>query len=305
MKSVCVKTNNNQIINYLLKEFENILLDETYISFNSFSHFQNIIIHHKNKNYSLFINKISNLLTKCVLNFYEKKIISDSINLNYFYFNGQEKNNILYNTLNLVNNSENYTTKFDLINNKIFEYLTNEHSLYITGFINFRLNTYHEYLNEKIDFVVNKFLIDKEYLEFVNILRLYINSESVKSTTTHLHLIYTNSNSIIINDNKEIISCNDNISKAKYISDISFSSNDLALNTLLNLLPQKITIHLTDNNVDEFINTLKLIFQDRIVICVDCDICNIYKCKNIITNRNAIRYLVCYFLKKFYIYFYL
>ena len=94
-------------------------------------------------------------------------------------------------------------------------------------------------------------------------------------------MIYKSKDSIIINDNKEIVSCNDNISKAKYISDISFSSNDLALNTLLNLLPQKITIHLIDGYQDEFINTLSLIFQDRIMICQDCDICKVYRYKKI------------------------
>ena len=120
-------------------------------------------------------------------------------------------------------------------------------------------------------------LIDKEYIEFVNILRLYINSESSSSNLEHLHLIYKNKDSIIIDDNKNIVSCNDNITKAKYISDITFSSNDLALNTLLNLLPHKITIHLVDGFQDEFIETLKLIFQDKITICEDCDICNMYR----------------------------
>lgn len=49
------------------------------------------------------------------------------------------------------------------------------------------------------------------------------------------------------------------------------------LNTLLTLLPQKIYIHLIDDYIDEFINTLKLIFEKRISYCHDCDICNIYK----------------------------
>ncbi len=64
---------------------------------------------------------------------------------------------------------------------------------------------------------------------------------------------------------------------AKFLSDISFSKNDYTLNTLLTLLPKKIYIHLIDDYIDEFINTLKLIFEKRISYCHDCDICNIYK----------------------------
>ena len=42
-------------------------------------------------------------------------------------------------------------------------------------------------------------------------------------------------------------------------------------------MPRKITIHLIDGYTDEFINTLKLIFQDKVQICEDCDICLFYK----------------------------
>ncbi len=74
---------------------------------------------------------------------------------------------------------------------------------------------------------------------------------------------------------------------AKYLSDISFSSNDYCLNTLLNLLPSKLHIHLVDNFEDEFITTLKLIFENRVYICNDCDICRVYRLtNNVIRNRN-------------------
>ncbi len=72
----------------------------------------------------------------------------------------------------------------------------------------------------------------------------------------------------------------DHIFEAKYLSDISFSSNDYALNTLLTLLPEKIYIHLIDSNEDEFINTLNLIFDNRVCLCRDCNICKIYKENN-------------------------
>lgn len=281
MKSLCIKTNNNKIIDYLLKEFENLNTPDTYITIKNFNHFKNIILHCKNDNCSIFINSVSNILTKAIIYFFEKNLLYNSINLNYFYFNSFEKNKIIDNTIEFLNNSENAQIKYDFINNSLFSYLKDNHSLYLKSFIDFRLPKYLDFIDEKIDFAVNKFLVDKEYLEFINILRLYIKSESTSSNIEHLHLIYKNKNSIIINDNKEIVSCNDNISKAKYISDISFSSNDLALNTLLNLLPQKITIHLIDGYTDEFINTLKLIFQDRVMICQDCDICKMYRYKKI------------------------
>jgi len=279
MKSLCIKTNNLDIINYLQKSFENINLEDTYISIEKFKHFNNIIIHYLGNSYTKYYNYLSNTITKAIINFFEETLIHDNINLNYFYFTSLEKKKILENTLNLLLEKDNYNMRYDYINNSVFNYLTTNHSFYLQGFINFKLKDYIDFLNNQIDIAVNKFIIDKEYVEFVNILKLYIKSESENSKIEHLHLIYKDKTSIIIDNNKNIVTCNDNIKKSKYISDISFSSNDFALNTLLNLLPKKLTIHLVNGYCDEFINTLKLIFNEQISICEDCDMCNLYKYK--------------------------
>lgn len=281
MKSLCIKTNNLNIINYLQKSFENINLENTYISIKKLKHFNNIIIHHIGNDYTKFNNYISNSLTKAIIEYCEEEIIYNNISLNYFYFNSYEKKKILENTINLLEEEKNSKLRYDYINNEIFKNLLFSHSIYLQGIINFKLNNYINFLNTQIDIAVNKFLIDKEYLEFVNILKLYIKSEAENSKIEHLHLIYKDKISIITDDNKNVISYNDNLRKAKYISDISFSSNDLALNTLLNLIPKSITIHLVDGYCDEFINTLKLIFQEKVNICEDCDICSVYKRKQI------------------------
>ena len=112
-------------------------------------------------------------------------------------------------------------------------------------------------------------------MEFVSLLKLYINSQT--STCNIVHLIYSNETSILLDEDKNIINMDSDFFKAKFLSDISFSSNDYALNTLLTLLPKKIYIHLIDNCIDEFIHTLSLIFESRVEICTDCDICKIYK----------------------------
>ena len=38
-----------------------------------------------------------------------------------------------------------------------------------------------------------------------------------------------------------------------------------------------------DMEIDDFIHTLQLIFEKRIIICTDCNICRIYK-----TGKNSI-----------------
>ena len=84
MKSLCVKTNNAEILNYLQKSFEKINLEETYISIKNFKHFNNIIIHYNGTEYTKFYTYISNTITKCIIKYYEEFLIYALISSNYF-----------------------------------------------------------------------------------------------------------------------------------------------------------------------------------------------------------------------------
>ena len=45
MKSLCIKTNNTNTLEYLLNEFKLLELNNIYFSQNEFKHYKNIIIH--------------------------------------------------------------------------------------------------------------------------------------------------------------------------------------------------------------------------------------------------------------------
>lgn len=286
MKSICIKSNNKYIIDYLLKDFSNINLDSTYLSNNSFKIYDNVIIHYLGNNIDSFYKILCDELTKCILFFYEKKLTKKIISYNYFYFNDIDSKQILDNCIDLFNFDESiYKEKYEAIYNALYSYLLEHHSIVLNGFVNFRLKDYKEILDYNVDICVSNFLIEKEYFEFINLLHLYVNSK--ESYANILHLIYVNKESILIDDNKNIVSTEDHIFDAKYLSDISFSSNDYCLNTLLNLLPERLNIHLVDNYEDEFINTLKLIFENRVHICNDCDICRVYRMtNNVVTTKS-------------------
>lgn len=275
LKSICIKTNNKNIINYLLKELEYFDLGNIYISVYKFKLYQNIIIHYTGKHIDNFLKNISTILAYTVVDFYEPSIIKKLVNSNYFYFSDVEKKEIY----NLCLNNIDFTGSIDIvssISNSFFDYLSKEHSLILDGFVNFRLHDYIKILDSLVDMSVNKFIIDREYHEFINLLKLYISSSNC--TCDVIHLIYKNEESILLDGSKNVISLDSSMNTFKYLSDISFSSNDFALNTLLSLLPAKLYIHIIDKE-DDFINTLKLIFDNRVFVCNDCSICNLYKLK--------------------------
>lgn len=277
MKSVCIKTNNSNLLNYLLSELDYIEIEPVIISSNEFKNYKNIIVHYRGNENIKFIHEVSCILSCLVMDELEESFLKSILLKNYFYFNYDERKYILNMCFDIFTDDFNtyFDKKYTCLINAFSNYLTDNKSIVLTGFINFRIKDYLSILELVVDEAVNAFIIEKEYFEFVSLLKMYINSQV--SNCEVVHLVYNNENSILLDENKTAITISDEIFKAKYLSDITFSSNDYALNGLLTLLPKKIYIHLINNCVDEFIHTLGLIFEGRVEICTDCDICKIYK----------------------------
>lgn len=280
MKSLCIKTNNSDLLNYLLNELKHIELENVCFSENEFKIYKNIIIHYSGKDENLFLAKISSILCFLVIDELEETLLKRLILQNYFYFEASERDKILAICFDIM--ADDFThffdKKFKILYDIFYQFLSTHKSIVLNGFINFRLKDYLSLLDDIVNEAVNSYVIEKEYLEFISLLKLYINSQTYGCEV--VHIIFSSSESILLDENKNLIVVSDDIFKAKYLSDISFSSNDYILNSLLTLLPKKIYIHLIDECIDEFINTLQLVFENRVNLCTDCDICNLYRYSN-------------------------
>lgn len=276
MKSFCIKTNNREIINYLLNKFDKIdFANISYID-RKFKIYNNFIVHYTGENLEEFYKILGNILTDTIIKFYEIHIIRRILGFNYFYFDEFERNKIEEVCIESLKNNK-FKNRNKTICNKIQKYLKKNKSMILDGFVTFRIKEYIEKIDELVDEGVNKYIVEKEYAEFISLLKMYVNSKEPE--TEEIHLIYTNGESILLDKNKDIITIANNSFNAKYLSDITFSSNDFALNALLSLLPKKINVHLITKK-DEFIDTLCLIFEEKVYMCTDCNICRTYKIIN-------------------------
>lgn len=285
MRSICIKTNNSDLISYLLNECKNLDLDDVCFSENEFKSYKNIIVHYLGKDDSLFLSKISSILCFLVIDELEEDLLKKLIFQSYFYFDSIERNKILAICFDIMADdfSKLFDKKFKFLYDSFYNFLQNNKSIVLSGFINFRVKDYFSVLDDIVNEAVNHFVIEKEYMEFISLLKLYINSQDFGCEM--VHIVFSSSESILLDENKNLIVVNDTIFKAKYLSDITFSSNDYILNSLLTLLPKKVYIHLVDHYMDEFVNTLQLVFEKRVHLCTDCDICRLYGNKNGINTK--------------------
>ena len=78
MKSICIKTNNSDLIQYLLNELNDLELEQVYFSCRKFKHYNNIIIHYKGLDNNLFLNKICSILSLLILDELEETFLKKS-----------------------------------------------------------------------------------------------------------------------------------------------------------------------------------------------------------------------------------
>lgn len=281
MNSLCIKTNDDDILEYLQNEFSEFNMLNVFYSCNEFKLYKNIIIHYTGIDKELFYNKLATILSYLVIDNFELDMIKDILISNYFYFDNSEISQILdICTENLCDDEFSLPNRQLVLFDAFYNYIIEHHSIVLTGFINFRLFNYRSLLENLVDFSVNQFIIEREYLEFISLIKLYVNSQP--TSCNNVHIVCFDLELFMLDENMQIIDIDKNSLNAKYLSDVSFSHNDYILNTLLNLLPRKIFLHLVSpsSNLD-FINTLKLIFENRIEICNNCNICDLYKNLNI------------------------
>ena len=112
MKSFCIKTNNQELINYLLKKLEASSLENIYFISKEFKCYKNVIVHYLGKNISQFLINLSDILTETVLVFYEPILLQRLINIHYFYFDEYEKKIIENNCFQFIVLDEDNMSKY-------------------------------------------------------------------------------------------------------------------------------------------------------------------------------------------------
>lgn len=160
MKTICIKTNNESILEYLSKEIKKLNINKIVISVNEFKNYRNIIIHYLGEEENRFLYIISEIIAICIEIFFEEKMLKNIIEENYFYFEDFEKDIILRIGEKIIEIQEcKFKYKNEILKNLIYEYFLENKYMLIDGFVLFRIREYLEILNYIIDTSVTNYVI--------------------------------------------------------------------------------------------------------------------------------------------------
>jgi len=232
------------------------------------------------KAYKEFKYILATILTEVIIKHYEIKLFKKIIKENFFYLNDRERTIVADNAYKLLNNKDPVEPggfykrdRRNKIMQNILEYLDTENEFNIEGFINFRLNSYLSELNEVIERALEIYVAEREYNEFIKLLRYFV--EIQESKVDVLHLFQSKDGRyLLFDENRNSISSEYFDELRSEILDDAINYDDLLISTLITISPNKIMIHDIEGFKNrELVQTIMNVFAERITICSRCDLC--------------------------------
>jgi putative sporulation protein YtxC len=240
-----------------------------------------------NSNYSeeetwlIFKHYIANVVSDVILNKWEQGLLLNIIKQNFYYFTIDEQKTIYDIGLKYLNHGEEpnddsfilYLSRKSIILQKLLDYLNANDRLIIEGFIKFRLKDYMQEIYSAADKAVDDFMLEREYKEFIQLLKYFVEIQEPKLDRVHVVVRLTGVFQLLDSTNKNISSDYlDGFIVETGDSEINY--DDLLISALITIAPKKIVLHSFENNSYlKVIETIKSVFGDRVSYCSGCDIC--------------------------------
>ncbi|WP_051965928.1 putative sporulation protein YtxC [Thermanaerosceptrum fracticalcis] len=220
---------------------------------------------------------IANCLADIIVNEWESRIIKKIVRNTYYYYNEEEKQTILNKAKEILNplgsNSYHQNERKEKVMVKILEYLDMHKELILEGFVNFRLKDYQNELEDVVNSAVDEFLLEKEYMEFIRLLRYFVDIQEPRVKTIQVIFKQTGKFNLLDENDKPV----NNDYLEGFVVDLldnEINYEDLLISALITLAPKEVILHLENGVVSgDIVTTIKNVFSNRVVMCSGCSKC--------------------------------
>ncbi len=220
---------------------------------------------------------VSNILYRIVIDNYRKKEMFEFLTDNYFFLKQNEILEVedeIVKVLKAEKPTKNEDSIYCLnrVNSmieKIRECISENQEINVEGFITFRMRKLRDDIEKIIDKVVERYMVEKEYEEFVKLLKYFV--EIQESKIEEINIIIEEDNNYIIKDKegKDLY--------YEFLRELTAEQGSLELNIedilisgLITNAPNSIIIYGRDNCTNkEFLDTIENVFGDRVAFGKD------------------------------------
>lgn len=219
---------------------------------------------------------VAGAVSDVIVDIWEERLLKRMVRSGYYYFNQEEQDTILrYAGRNLDSGDEasRILGRKHQILQRLLEYLDTDSEVVLEGFVTFRLKEYVEELEDAVDRAVDDFLMEKEYTEFIRLLKYFVDAQEPRVEEVHVIVLPGGAFKLVDGQGQALHN--------EYLEDFvvemvdsQINYEDLMISSLITIAPSRITLHVSTANLrDEAVETVRSVFGERVTLCRGCELC--------------------------------
>ncbi len=219
----------------------------------------------------VFLYRMAEVLENHIIYEIRDVLIQRIIEKHYFYFSVSERDKVLYYSRQRENNVNKKIKQ--RIKENMREYLKQAKHFNVEGFIKFRLQYYLDELKRHVDCAVDDYLIEKEYQDFIKLLKYFVEIQEPRVLEAHV-LLDDGGNFQIRDASEKIVEQNQDEMNIPYLKE-EVDNEEMLVSALVTVAPGKIVVHRhVQLQFPKVITTLMNIFEGKISVCDTCKRCS-------------------------------
>jgi putative sporulation protein YtxC len=237
----------------------------------------NIEGHGANAIFNTLKLSIANCLAEIIVEKWELLIVKKIVREHYYYYNDDEKQVILNKAKEVLNpagvNMYHRHQRKEKVMLKILDYLELHKDLIVEGFINFRLKDYLKELEGIVNSAVDEFLLEKEYMEFIRLLKYFVDIQEPR--IQKVQIVFKKNGKFSLLDKEDYPVKHESLDGLMVdLLEDEINYEDLLISALITLSPEELVIHKEPGvETGEAITTIQNVFGERAINCLGCKKC--------------------------------
>lgn len=218
---------------------------------------------------------VSNILYRIVINNYRRKEILEFLTDNYFFLKQSEILEAEDEIIKVLKGEEKTKNeqsvyclnKINSMIEKIRECISEKQEINIDGFITFRMKMLRRDIEKIIDKVIEVYMVEKEYKEFVKLLKYFVEIQECKIEEINI-IIEENNNYTVQNREGKNLYYDFLKEITAEQGAIELNIEDILISGLITNAPKNIIVYGKENCTNkEFLDTIENVFEDKVVFC--------------------------------------
>jgi putative sporulation protein YtxC len=218
---------------------------------------------------AIFRHNLALVVTNLLLGQVSQNLLRRMIRIDHPYLSAEEADALSLKVISTLS-SAGEKERICRIQEEVNSFLCENKALFLEGFFRFRLKDYVHELKENLEEAIDQLLADKEYQEFIKLLRYFVEIQEPKILEVHV-LFYSKEKFRLLDEEEKPLEQEYLLKVLGDLKDEGLKYEDLLLSALITLSPQRIILHQSEKT--NIVNTILNVFTERVTFCRDCELC--------------------------------